>query len=61
MGGQVHGVLALFGLLPQKRKLDEVDIELLTLLGEHAAPALHRADLLRLATSSSAATSGRAA
>jgi len=61
MGGQVHGVLALFGLLPQKRKLDEVDIELLTLLGEHAAPALHRADLLRLAASSSAAASGRAA
>lgn len=61
MAGQVHGVLALFGLLPQKRKLDEVDIELLTLLGVHAAPSLHRAELLRLASSSSPAPSGRAA
>jgi ribosomal silencing factor RsfS len=61
MGGQVHGVLTLFGLLPQKRKLDEVDIEVLTLLGVHAAPTLHRAELLRLATSSSPTPSGRAA
>lgn len=44
--GRVHGALAIFGLLPHKQELDEVDYELLGLLEEHAARALLLADML---------------
>lgn len=44
--GRVHGALAIFGLLPQKQALDEVDHELLGLLEDHAARALMLADML---------------
>ncbi|WP_224242702.1 GAF domain-containing protein [Hyalangium gracile] len=37
---QVHGVLALFRMLPQKRGLNDEDLELLDLLSERGVPAL---------------------
>jgi chemotaxis protein CheD len=39
-GRRVRGVLALFGMLPQKRGLTEEDLELLDLLSDHGALAL---------------------
>jgi chemotaxis protein CheD len=38
-GERISGVLALFGLLPQKRGLDEEDLELLDLLSEYGGAA----------------------
>jgi chemotaxis protein CheD len=45
MDEKVHGVLAIFRLLPQKKAFDEVDHELFTLLGAQVARALYRAEL----------------
>jgi GAF domain-containing protein len=42
LDGQVYGAIALFGLLPQKLALEDVDCELLELFADQAAPALHR-------------------
>jgi GAF domain-containing protein len=42
---RVYGAIAIFGLLPQKPALEDVDRELLALLADQAAPALHRAEL----------------
>jgi GAF domain-containing protein len=42
LDGRVYGVIALFGLLPQKPALEDVDRELLELFADQAAPALHR-------------------
>jgi hypothetical protein len=39
--GEVTGVIAVFRLLPQKSKLEELDYELFDLLGLHAAMALY--------------------
>ncbi|HEX5751316.1 MAG TPA: GAF domain-containing protein [Archangium sp.] len=44
---RVYGALAIFGLLPQKQELEDVDRELLALLADQAGPALQRAELLR--------------
>jgi len=38
--GRVHGVIAIFGTLPQKTKFVTIDRELFKLLGAQAAPAL---------------------
>ncbi|MCC6525363.1 MAG: GAF domain-containing protein [Polyangiaceae bacterium] len=45
LGGRTTGVLALYELLPQKRGLEEVDREILELLGAQAARALECARL----------------
>jgi hypothetical protein len=45
MEDRVQGAIAIFALLPQKLALEDMDRELLTLLSEQAAPALHRAEL----------------
>jgi K+-sensing histidine kinase KdpD len=42
---RLYGAIAIFGLLPQKQALEDVDRELLALLAEQAAPALQRAEL----------------
>ncbi|HLM43484.1 MAG TPA: GAF domain-containing protein [Myxococcaceae bacterium] len=42
LDGRVYGAIALFGLLPQKPALEDVDRELLELFADQAAPALHR-------------------
>jgi K+-sensing histidine kinase KdpD len=42
---RVHGAIAIFGLLPQKQALEEVDHELLALLAMQAGPALQRVEL----------------
>ncbi|HYO60128.1 GAF domain-containing protein [Archangium sp.] len=42
---RVYGAIAIFGLLPQKQALEDVDHELLALFADQAAPALHRAEL----------------
>lgn len=53
--GRVAGVLALYRLLPQKGgKLEEVDHELLDLLGAQAANALYAASLATAASRSAA-------
>jgi chemotaxis protein CheD len=39
-GMRVHGVLALFQMLPQKRGLSEEDLELLDLIGAHGSAAV---------------------
>jgi putative methionine-R-sulfoxide reductase with GAF domain len=39
--GGVHGVLALFRLLPQKARIEELDRELFDLLATHASTALY--------------------
>ncbi len=44
MEDRVNGAIAIFGLLPQKLALEEVDRELLTLLAMQAGPALQRAE-----------------
>jgi GAF domain-containing protein len=43
--GHVHGVIAIFGTLPQKTEFVQVDRELFKLLGVQAAPALVNARL----------------
>ena len=43
--GHVHGVIAIFGTLPQKTEFVQVDRELFKLLGAQAAPALVNARL----------------
>jgi hypothetical protein len=43
--GRVHGVIAIFGTLPQKTEFVNIDRELFTLLGAQAAPALVNARL----------------
>jgi hypothetical protein len=40
MDGRVHGVIAIFGTLPQKTEFVTIDRELFKLLGAQAAPAL---------------------
>lgn len=40
--GKVTGAIAVFRLLPQKASLLDSDVELLNLLGTHAAPGLYR-------------------
>jgi GAF domain-containing protein len=40
LDGQVAGVLVIFGLLPQKSALDDVDFDLFDVLATHAATAL---------------------
>jgi predicted RNase H-like nuclease (RuvC/YqgF family) len=40
MDGRVHGVIAIFGTLPQKTEFVTIDRELFKLLGVQAAPAL---------------------
>jgi len=42
LDGRVYGVIVLFGLLPQKPALEEVDRELLELFADQAAPTLYR-------------------
>ncbi|HYO73849.1 MAG TPA: GAF domain-containing protein, partial [Archangium sp.] len=44
---RVYGAVAIFGLLPQKQELEDVDRELLALLADQAGPALQRAELRR--------------
>lgn len=43
--GRVHGVIAIFGTLPQKTEFVAIDRELFKLLGAQAAPALANARL----------------
>jgi hypothetical protein len=38
--GRIHGVIAIFGTLPQKTEFVNIDRELFKLLGAQAAPAL---------------------
>lgn len=45
LGGRVTGVVAVFGLLPQKTTWDEFDDELFSLLSTHGGSALHAAAL----------------
>jgi GAF domain-containing protein len=40
IGGHVIGVLAVFRLLPHKRRLDSIDLDLFDVLAAHAAGAL---------------------
>jgi hypothetical protein len=47
LGGTVIGALAIFGLLPHKSSLEELDLELLELLAIHAPIALHLAQRRR--------------
>jgi hypothetical protein len=43
--GRVTGLVAIFRLLPQKRRIEDLDRELFDLLASHAAPALYCAEL----------------
>lgn len=45
LAGSTIGLIAIFRLLPQKPALEASDLELLDLLGTHAALALHHAEL----------------
>ncbi len=45
VAGRTIGLVAIFGLLPQKPALQAVDMELFGLLGHHAATALYCAEL----------------
>ena len=45
VGGEVHGVIAIFGLLPHKPAVADIDRELFDLLAVHAATSLHCANL----------------
>ncbi|MBI4955069.1 MAG: GAF domain-containing protein [Myxococcales bacterium] len=56
LGGRATGLLALYELLPQKRGLEEVDREILELLGAQAARAL---DCARLRGPDAAVPPGR--
>ncbi|MFT3769540.1 MAG: GAF domain-containing protein [Minicystis sp.] len=45
LDGRVHGVIVIFGTLPQKTEFVAIDRELFKLLGAQAAPALVNARL----------------
>ena len=45
LDGRVHGIIAIFGTLPQKTEFVSIDRELFKLLGAQAAPALVNARL----------------
>jgi phage-related minor tail protein len=54
--GEVTGAIALFGLLPQKPALEDVDHELFELLATHAATALYCTQLHQRAQASAGET-----